>query len=107
MNNATAAVPDGLLVSVDEWAQVQAILQRYVPNSSVLAFGSRVGGPCKPYSDLDLVLRADTQLSIELLAQLHEAFSESALPWKVDLLDWATLSESFRQRIAARCLIVQ
>ncbi|WP_445768241.1 nucleotidyltransferase family protein [Rheinheimera sp.] len=98
------AKPAGLQVSDSEWQQVSAILQRYLPNNEVWAFGSRVKGNAKPYSDLDLVIISDTPLPLALLAEVAEAFSESDLPWKVDLVDWATTSERFRQVIAEQKL---
>lgn len=107
MNNVASAVPAQLLLSSEEWLVVKEILHHHLPNQPVWAFGSRVGGPCKPFSDLDLVVLADKPLPLALQAQLHEAFSESVLPWKVDLIDWSSTSEAFRQRIAARHVVVQ
>ena len=100
------AKPAGLQVSDNEWQQVSAILRRYLPNNEVWAFGSRVKGNAKPYSDLDLAIITDTPLPLALLAEVAEAFSESDLPWKVDLVDWATTSERFRQVIAEQKLIL-
>lgn len=96
--------PEGLQVSDGEWQQVSAILQRYLPNNEIWAFGSRVKGNAKPFSDLDLAIISDTSLPLALLAEVAEAFSESDLPWKVDLVDWATTSERFRQVIAEQKL---
>ncbi|WP_417707778.1 nucleotidyltransferase family protein [Rheinheimera aquimaris] len=100
------AKPAGLQLSDSEWQQVSAILQRHLPNNEVWAFGSRVKGNAKPYSDLDLAIISDTPLPLTLLAEVAEAFSESDLPWKVDLVDWATTSERFRQVIAEQKLIL-
>ncbi|MCD1597046.1 nucleotidyltransferase family protein [Rheinheimera aquimaris] len=98
--------PEGLQVSDGEWQQVSAILQRYLPNNEIWAFGSRVKGNAKPFSDLDLAIISDTPLPLALLAEVAEAFSESDLPWKVDLVDWATTSERFRQVISEQKLIL-
>lgn len=100
------AKPEGLQISDNEWQQVSAILQRYLPQYEICAFGSRVKGNAKPYSDLDLAIISDTPLPLALLAEVAEAFSESDLPWKVDLVDWATTSERFRQVIAEQKLLV-
>ena len=35
---------------------IRAILRRYLPECEVRAFGSRVTGPAKSYSDLDLAV---------------------------------------------------
>ena len=98
--------PEGLQVSDGEWQQVSAILQRYLPHNEIWAFGSRVKGNAKPFSDLDLAIISDTSLPLTLLAEVAEAFSESDLPWKVDLVDWATTSQRFRQVIAEQKLIL-
>ena len=99
--------PAGLQISDNEWQHVSAILQRYLPQYEVWAFGSQVKGKAKPYSDLDLAIVSDTPLPLALLAEVAEAFSESDLPWKVDLVDWATTSERFRQVIAEQKLILK
>lgn len=103
------AKPDGLLISDHEWQQVSTILQRFLPDYVVWAFGSRVKGNAKPYSDLDLAIisKQPIPLPLPLLAEVAEAFSESDLPWKVDLVDWATTSEQFRRVIAAEKLVIK
>ncbi len=110
----TNAMPTGmptapalLQVTPQQWQIIQRILQQYLPGYAVWAFGSRVGGPCKPYSDLDVDIVSVQPLPLSLLAEIGEAFSESDLPWKVDLIDWATTSQAFRERILARKLVLQ
>ena len=41
----------------------------------------------------------DSPLPFATRASLVEAFTESDLPYKVDIVDWALTSESFRNRI--------
>lgn len=98
---------DSLQLQPAELAIVQQILQANVPNCTVWAYGSRVKGLAKRYSDLDLAIISTTPLSFLQLAQLEEAFSDSALPWKVDLLDWATASEPFKQIVLQRYVVIQ
>ncbi|MCH8537780.1 MAG: nucleotidyltransferase domain-containing protein [Alkalimonas sp.] len=98
--------PERLQVSEQEWQQVDAILQQYLPQVPVWAFGSRVHGKAKPYSDLDLAIISEQPLSLSQLAEIAEAFSESDLPWKVDLVDWASTSADFRRIIAAQKLVL-
>ena len=111
MTNAMPAdlptVPNLLQVTPQQWQIIQRILQQYLSGYAVWAFGSRVGGPCKPYSDLDIAIVSAQPLPLQLLAEVAEAFSESDLPWKVDLIDWATTSDVFRQRILARKVDLQ
>ena len=82
------------------WDIVRDILRKHVPQYAVWAFGSRAKWSAKEYSDLDLAIITDKPLPLSISAALDENFSESDLPWKVDIVDWATTSEVFRKFIA-------
>lgn len=85
-----------LALTASELAQVRAILAAHLPpDVRVDVFGSRAKGAAKPFSDLDLVLEGDAPLPLSLLAALAEAFDESALPWKVDLVDRLAVTDAF------------
>lgn len=89
-----------LALSQDEIATVLAILKAHLPEGTLVhAFGSRATGRCKPWSDLDLVIEGAEALPLSLLAALAEAFAESELPWKVDLVDRRGVSEEFARII--------
>lgn len=94
-------------ISAEHWAIVRDILQQHVPQHEVWAFGSRATGKAKPFSDLDLAILSDHPLSLDVSASLRTDFSESELPWKVDVVDWATTGESFRQIIARDKVVLQ
>jgi len=85
-----------LALSADELAVVKAILVRHVPEASVWVFGSRATGKAKKYSDLDLCIKANQALGLDLMSAMAEDFSESDLPWKVDIVDWFSVSDSFK-----------
>ncbi len=78
-----------------------------LPQREVWAFGSRLKGTAKPHSDLDLVVRGDAPLDIATPARLAEAFAESDLPWRVDVVDWTTCSEAFRALVGQKAVVVQ
>lgn len=91
-----------LALDAAELAEVRAILARHLPAGiTAWVFGSRAGGRPKPWSDLDLALDGGAPLPLPLLAELAEAFDESPLPWKVDLVDRASVSEAFGRIIDA------
>lgn len=94
-------------ISADHLAMVQAILQRHIPQHTVWAFGSRVKGTAKPYSDLDLCVLSDNPLDYSVLASLADDFTESDLPWRVDIVDWAATQESFRNIILQDKVVLQ
>lgn len=87
-----------------ELALVQSILDTLLPMHEVRMFGSRARGTPKPYSDLDLVIMGETPVALSTLGQLREAFADSDLPWRVDVIDWASTSPEFRAHIEADCL---
>lgn len=92
-------------VRPDHLELVLDILRRHVPDREVWAFGSRARGTARATSDLDLCILGDTPLGFKLLGRLRDAFSESNLPYKVDVVDWATTGASFR-KIMEDCKVV-
>ncbi len=94
-------------VRADHLAMVQSILGKRIPNLEVWAFGSRVTGGANAVSDLDLVIISDEALSFETLAALRDDFSESNIPYKVDVLDWSMTDPSFQTIIRQQHLVLQ
>lgn len=94
-------------ISPDHLKIVLSILSKHVPDYEVWVFGSRVGRCPKKHSDLDLVIKTDSPVPARTLAHLREAFSESDLPFKVDVVVWARLSESFRKIIHGKFEVIQ
>uniref|UniRef100_UPI0026209923 nucleotidyltransferase family protein n=1 Tax=Ferrovum sp. TaxID=2609467 RepID=UPI0026209923 len=94
-------------ISPDDWAIIRNILQKNVPQWDVWAFGSRAKWTAKEYSDLDLAIITDKPLPLKVSASLSSDFSESDLPWKVDVVDWATTSETFRKIIERDKVVVR
>ena len=81
-------------------AILQAILAGIaVRGIQIWAFGSRVTGTARRYSDLDLAVQTEACLDRDLLGRLQEALSESDLTIKVDLVDLADVAPAFRRRI--------
>lgn len=79
---------------------VLSLLRRYLPSATVWAYGSRVSGRARPDSDLDLVAftTADQRGAV---AALKEAFEESSLPFRVDVMVWDNVPENFKRNILA------
>jgi len=99
--------PSGLDIKPSELEIVRGILNRHVPGREVWAFGSRAQGVAKAFSDLDLAILGNHPLDLSILAELADDFSESNLPFKVDIIDWATTGERFRKIIDAKRIVVQ
>ncbi len=78
---------------------VRKILNRFVPEAEIIVFGSRIHGTAKPCSDLDLAIKAESALDWKVLEDIKEAFQESELPFRVDILDWNEITAAFRRAI--------
>ena len=84
---------------------VLALLSRYLPNTTVWAYGSRVKWTSHPASDLDLVAFAKPDQAAGV-AELREAFDDSDLPFRVDLFVWDDVPSGFRKRIEAEHVVL-
>ncbi len=86
----------------DRWRrELEALLQKHVPDTEVWAYGSRVNGMGHEASDLDLVLRGPNLERIPTLqfSDLKEGLQESSIPILVDVHDWVRIPKSFHESI--------
>jgi predicted nucleotidyltransferase len=88
-----------ICVSDKELKTILEIIETYASDCEVRAFGSRYQWTAKDYSDLDLVFVGKKKLGINRIGELREAFEESDLPYRVDVLDWNSISENFKNII--------
>lgn len=75
---------------------IRNILHDYVPHCEVRVFGSRITTNAKEYSDLDIAIVGKKPIDYSIIAEIKEAFQKSDLPFRVDVLDWNTISPEFR-----------
>ena len=78
---------------------ISDILASHAPGVEARAFGSRVDGKPKDYSDLDLALVGAARLDTAVMENLREAFAESDIPFRIDILDWHGISREFQKVI--------
>ena len=90
-------------------ALLRELLQQHLPHAEVWAYGSRVNGNGHEASDLDLVVRQPLDLKQETpqLGEMREAFIESNLPIRVEIVDWARVPASFHREIEQAYVMVQ
>jgi predicted nucleotidyltransferase len=82
------------------------IVRQYIPDATVRAYGSRVRGTARTYSDLDLVAFTPREEN-RLISELKEALDESNLPFLVDLHVWDEIPESFHAIIREKYAVLQ
>jgi predicted nucleotidyltransferase len=79
--------------------EVESIVGRFLPASEVRLVGSRARAGAKRNADIDLLVIRSKPLSPRERALVNTAFEESSVPFKVDVLEWACLTPSFRERL--------
>lgn len=82
-------------------AELMAVIHAHMPTYEVWAYGSRVKHKAHSGSDLDLVIRNPSQLDkpCAQLAVFRSALEDSNIPILIDVVDWARITESFREEI--------
>lgn len=88
-------------ISAEELELVVKILKENAPGVCAWAYGSRVNGTSRKFSDLDIVLLPKEGFDFNEYCKLKLAFEESDLPFSVDLHRWDRIPESFKQTIKA------
>ncbi len=94
-------------LSPKNFTLVKNILAKHLKNYEVWVFGSRVKGTARNYSDLDLVVLGDERLDLQRILAAKEAFAESDLTIRVDLINWEKLADSFRRIILEKYEVIQ
>lgn len=83
----------------DQLVEILEIVATHAPGCSVFAFGSRATDRAWKHSDLDLAIDCHAPLGLGVRARLREAFEESSLPFRVDIVDLHDIDEHFRALI--------
>lgn len=83
------------------------ILDKYFPEYEVWAFGSRVKGNNKETSDLDLVIISSEKIDFLKMCDARDAFAESNIRIRIDILDWGNISENFRKIIKMNYIVIK
>lgn len=75
---------------------VRQLVRLHLAGLPVYAFGSRTTGRARKFSDLDLMVKADTPVDWLQLESLREALEDSELPICVDVVDWNRCNQGFQ-----------
>lgn len=80
----------------------KTILKKYINEKTIVwIFGSRVLETFKPFSDLDIALQYSNNepIPLKIVASIKADFVESDLPYKVDVIDYNSLSGKIKNNI--------
>ena len=74
---------------------LKSILKKY--SYRFYIYGSRAKGKSRKYSDLDLCYRE--KIPTKIILDIREELEESDIPFRVDLVYWNDMPESFQKLI--------
>ncbi len=92
-------------ITAEQRKVVMALLEQHLPGTGAWAYGSRAKWTSQPRSDLDMVVFTTAEQNNQVGA-LRDAFEESSLPFRVDLFEWDSIPEEFRQQIRAEHVVI-
>ena len=94
------------LIDIDkeQFGLLDGIVKQHIPSKTVWAYGSRVDWTANEKSDLDLVVFDCDPAKI---LALKEAFEESNLMVSVDVMDWESIPDNFKENIKKKYVVLQ
>lgn len=87
----------------DQLDLLHIILQRHIPGKTVWAYGSRATWKATETSDLDLAVFDCDPMQIY---DLKEALEESDLLVSVDVMDWESIPDDFKENIRGKYVVL-
>ena len=85
----------GLSSDEYDYIKTHVIAPLEAQGGKVFCYGSRARGDYRRFSDLDLMVEAETDLA-GLVSELQEFLSQSNFPYKVDLVEFRHFAESYK-----------
>ena len=86
---------------------VYETIQKILPRSKIIAFGSRMNGKAKQYSDLDIAVDTGSPIALKDLSHIKSEFANSSLLYKVDVVDFARVSTEFQKIITDSGVVIR
>ena len=88
----------------EQFELLRTIIRRHIPGKTVWAYGSRVAWKAGETSDLDLAVFGCDSMEIY---DLKEALEESDLLISVDVMDWESMPDDFKENIRGKYVVLQ
>ncbi len=107
MSPSGEQVCEGVVIRPYWLAMVREILQRHVPGQEVRAYGSRVTGASRPFSDLDIAICGAAPLDDLTLFRLRDALEESDLPINDDVAAIHSAEPHIVDAVARHGILIQ
>ena len=104
MTQVTQNAVDAIDMESRHLQEIKAIVARTLPYKRILAYGSCVTWQAHEWSDVDMVACG---ASDRALRNAINAFEESNLPFAVQLLQWESIPQKFKDNIMQKYFVLQ
>lgn len=94
-------------LSAEQLRKVRRVLAEHAEEFEAYAYGSRIDGDARKFSDLDLALLGSEPIDWRRIEELKDAFSASDLPFTVDVTDLRSVTPEFRKIIEEKMELVR
>ena len=78
---------------------IRETVYKYLPKEEyeVFVYGSRADGTAQKWSDIDVGIRGKKEVPGSLVEDISEELEESSIAYKVEVVDFAHVSDKFRR----------
>ena len=95
-----------LFIKPEYLKMLMDILDNYCPDAEIWAYGSRIDGTAHDGSDLDLVVK-NFHSNTASVGELRDLFSESNIPFLIDIFQFEQLPDSFKEEIKKNYIVIK
>ena len=97
-----------LCLEQDQLDVIRRILRVHFDGLEVDAYGPRVTGvDFTPETELNVVVVSAKPISLDEMIAVEKAFTDSGLPFRVDVVDWVKLTENMQKNIKKEHIAIQ
>jgi predicted nucleotidyltransferase len=80
-------------------AKIIALISALIPQAKIYLYGSRARGTNKQWSDIDIALDCGEAIARLSIGEIRDIMVASNIPYKVDVVDFYTISPEMRKAI--------
>lgn len=85
---------------------ISKTIKKHISDCEIRVFGSRIKGKARRYSDIDIAIITNGKIEWSILGKIGDEFAESEIPYRIDIIDWNAIDESFRKIIEEKYEII-
>ncbi len=75
------------------------IVNKHLPECKIYLFGSRVTDDHPKFSDIDIAIKSEKALELNVMGKIKDEVEESRIPLFVDVVDFHNVDDKMRDQI--------